>query len=215
MYYNSEEYSLTFRQIDDIEEKFINFICEYIMVKPFMWNEITNKILYNARLNYVKDTTFIITTYEIKENVVKSLFELFKDLLRRGFVTKIIYKKEFMIVHLYSYLIVKTLSSANNWLIIVTYQLIKDKWQDLNPYLNVTYESRLMTGEVELIVCKNNLPIIIFSSKMENNYRLLNVKKIFLYLFESRYDINQIDWEKLKFSYNLEEFEKKIKILIN
>ncbi len=185
------------------------------MVKPFMWNEITNKILYNARLNYVKDTTFIITTYEIKENVVKSLFELFKDLLRRGFVTKIIYKKEFMIVHLYSYLIVKTLSSANNWLIIVTYQLIKDKWQDLNPYLNVTYESRLMTGEVELIVCKNNLPIIIFSSKMENNYRLLNVKKIFLYLFESRYDINQIDWEKLKFSYNLEEFEKKIKILIN
>lgn len=214
MYYNTEEYSLTFNNLDLLEEEFIEYIVDYINIHPFIWNELTNRILYNQRITYVKDTTFIITTYEIKERYIKYFFELFKELLRMGYVNKIIYKKEFMIVHLYSECITKALSTPNDWIILMTYKLIKTKINYYDAFLNVTYESNSRKELLDLILCKDNIPKIIVNTKILKECYLSNIKKIWLYLFISRFDIVEDDWIKLKFNYNRTLFENELKSLI-
>lgn len=215
MYYNTENYSLTFTELDKIEEKFIDYIVNYINVYPFIWNELTNQILYDRMINYVRDTTFIITIYEIKNKNLKCFFELFKDLLRIGYVRKIIYRKEFMIVHIYSEFIAKALSTPNNWLILMTYKAIKSMHLRLEIFLNVEYESKLTKEELDLIICKNNIPTILINTKVIADVNITTIRKIWLYLFISRNDIMDDIWEKIKFSYDKAKYTKELRTIID
>lgn len=214
MYYNTEDYSFTFSNLDEIEEKFIDYIVNYINVYPFIWNELTNRILCNQMVNYVKDTTFIITIYEIKNKNLKWFFELFKDLLRIGYVRKIIYRKEFMIVHLYSKFITDALSTPNNWLVLMTYKTIKCMNMGLDLFLNVDFESKLTKEKLGLIICKNNIPIVIINTKVITNINLVAVEKIWLYLFISRNDTIDDKWEKIQFSYDNARYSEKLQAII-
>lgn len=215
MYYNTENYSLTFTELDKIEEKFIDYIVNYINVYPFIWNELTNQILYDRMINYVRDTTFIITIYEIKNKNLKCFFELFKDLLRIGYVRKIIYRKEFMIVHIYSKFIAKALSTPNNWLILMTYKAIKSMHLRLEIFLNVEYESKLTKEKLDLIICKNNIPTILINTKVIEDINITTIRKIWLYLFISRDDIIDDKWEKIKFSYDKAKYTKELRTIID
>ena len=215
MYYNTENYSLTFTELDKIEEKFIDYIVNYINVYPFIWNELTNQILYDRMINYVRDTTFIITIYEIKNKNLKCFFELFKDLLRIGYVRKIIYRKEFMIVHIYSKFIAEALSTPNNWLILMTYKAIKSMHLRLEIFLNVEYESKLTKEKLDLIICKNDIPTILINTKVIEDINITTIRKIWLYLFISRDDIIDDKWEKIKFSYDKAKYTKELRTIID
>lgn len=212
MYYASEKYSLTFEYLNEIEEKFIQDITDYIKMKPFIWNEITNKILYNRYITYVKDTTFIITLYEIEDNNLKSLFELLKELLRKGYVTKIIYKDEFIIVHLYSILITKILSSHNNWLIAITYSILSKSNLKIDIYLNVYYESKTEKKYIDSVVFQNNIPKITFITNFNDQLISEDMIKVLLYIFKTKEysDINPLFLQKIKFDYDLKKYRKKI-----
>lgn len=202
MYYTTNDYSITYRSLDEIEEKFVQYMIDYIKMKPFIWNEITNKILYNRLITYVKDTTFIITLYDIKNKNMKSLFDLLKNLLREGFINKLIYKKEFLITHLYSELVVKVLSEYNYWLIIMAYDIIKKENSNLKFYLNPIYQTSIRKIILDGIVFINETPKLIITTSLKNlkNHNLLEV--LLIYLFNTKDEINEQIINKIKFEYD-------------
>lgn len=208
MYYATEEYSLTFNFLEEIEENFIKDIKEYIMMKPFAWNEIT-KILYDRLITYVKDTTFIITLYTIKTNSLKYLFELLKELLRKGYVTRIIYKEEFIIVHLYSILITKILSSYNYWLVALSYSVIKNNNFEFDIFLNVFYESKDNSCYIDSVIFKNNYPKSFILSNYNKLLEDCSIPKALLYIYRT-IEHNQFEkyfLKKIKFNYDIEKYK--------
>lgn len=215
MYYNSENYSLTYEKNNHLDEKYIAYITQYILVRPFIWCQLLRKVFLNPLITYKKDTTFIITTYEIKDNIINWLFELLKEMLRKGFVKKIIYKKEFMIIHFYSYLIVKSLSIENYWLILITYYYLKQQKINLKLYLNVDYQSMTQKEEIDLLIIANNEPLIIIDNIAKEKLIMPNINKYLIYLFEKREEEANSDWKKLKFTFNRCDFEKKLALIVN
>lgn len=215
MYYTTNDYSITYRFLDDIEEKFVQYMIDYIKMKPFIWNEITNKILYNRLITYVKDTTFIITLYDIKNKNMKSLFDLLKNLLRKGYINKLIYKKEFIITHLYSELVVKVLSEYNYWLVIMTYDIIKKSYNTFQFYLNPIYQTSIKKITLDGIIFINEDPKLIITTSLKNLKNLDLLEILLIYLFNTKDEINEEFINKIKFEYddkfvtNLNNYFKK------
>lgn len=212
MYYATEKYSLTFNFLEEIEENFIKDIKEYIIMKPFAWNEITNKILYDRLITYVKDTTFIITLYAVKTNSLKYLFELLKELLRKGYVTRIIYKEEFIIVHLYSILITKVLSSYNYWLVALSYSVIKNNNFEFEIFLNVFYESKDNSCYIDSVIFKNNYPKTFILSNYNKSLEDCSISKVLLYIYRTieHHQFEKYFFKKIKFNYDIEKYKENL-----
>ena len=66
-YFKGNDYIINLKSINNIEEKFINFVYNESLSRPFLWLNLTEDILNNKSITYTINTTSIISTYLVKQ----------------------------------------------------------------------------------------------------------------------------------------------------
>ena len=84
---------LSYYNLKNIDYKFLDFTNQYIEKFPFKCYYTMEK-LSQKDIVYIKDTTMIIDLIKLEEDMVINVFNFFKDMLRRNFIKKIVYKKD-------------------------------------------------------------------------------------------------------------------------
>lgn len=130
-------HNISYYQYDHVEKVFIDKFNHLISTRPFKWCSFKYKILNNKKYCYFKDTTLVINLYLLNIDEAKNALFILKELLLTKGIEKIIYKKEFIIVHFHSYKIVELLKEPNLWIAVCLYKTIKYHF----PYLNVNLGS--------------------------------------------------------------------------
>ena len=201
-YYQGIDYIINFSNLDNIEEKFVKFVYEESLSRPFMWLIFTEDILNNKNITYSINTTSIISTYNVKQDESYYLFETLKQLLRIGAILKIIYKKEFIIVHYYNEFIKDTLTINNKWLnITVGELLLENKIVDKLDY-NSLYDDYKTNKKIDLLL-ELDQKLVICSTNMNNIINNTNLKNIYISITNKNKDCH-IPY--IKFNYIKEKF---------
>ena len=92
-------YSLMWIEKSKTDEKFLEYSYQYQKKYPFIWNYLVKKIICNPEISYFRDTTGIIHINLIDYKKLQNFFEILKGYLNIGVIEKVIYKKEFIIIH--------------------------------------------------------------------------------------------------------------------
>lgn len=100
-----------------IDYDFVLFFDKYISSYPFKCYNMM-ELFTNKEVVYTKDTTLIINLIKVSIDSLYNIFNLFKDLLRNNIISRIIYKKEVLIVYFKSDFIMSFFKIRNKWLII-------------------------------------------------------------------------------------------------
>lgn len=100
-----------------IDYDFVLFFDKYISSYPFKCYNMM-ELFTNKEVVYTKDTTLIINLIKVSNDSLYNIFNLFKDLLRNNIISRIIYKKEVLIVYFKSDFIMSFFKIRNKWLII-------------------------------------------------------------------------------------------------
>ena len=126
MHYKINEYTLIPYEYTKIEKEFFLEIKKIIDTFPLKIYDFFD-IIHNYDVSYIRDSTLIISLFKLNKNEISNVFEILKRFLRIKAVTKIFYKKEFIIVHFYSEIISKFLIEKKSWMYIDYYFIIKEK----------------------------------------------------------------------------------------
>lgn len=201
-YYQGIDYIINFSNLDNIEEKFVKFVYEESLSRPFMWLIFTEDILNNKNITYSINTTSIISTYNVKQEESYYLFETLKQLLRIGAILKIIYKKEFIIVHYYNEFIKDTLTINNKWLNITVGELLLENKIVDKLYYNSLYDDYKTNKKIDLLL-ELDQKLVICSTNMNNIINNTNLKNIYISITNKNKDCH-IPY--IKFNYIKEKF---------
>lgn len=109
---------------NELNYRIISEIIDIISTRPSWWIIFNVYIINNKRITYKKDTTFIISIYNMKDNHIVILYNILKRFYIIQVISKVIYKKEFVIVHLKDEECFKIMSDLNYWKECVVYYLI-------------------------------------------------------------------------------------------
>ena len=107
--------------------------------KPGVLKTFLLDIIANNKISYLKDTTIILTVYEMKVDDVIVLYKILKDLKRLKAVEKVINKKEFLIIGVYSLKIMEYFNNPNKWYILALKQALDELFNKSNSlvyYIN-------------------------------------------------------------------------------
>ena len=132
----------------------------------------------NADITYARDSTLIITLAKLRELMVKDLFEILNIFYQNNHIKKLIYKKEFLIIHFTSRYSLKVLCDKTYYMYIDYYFFFKDK--GLECYLNPIISIQNIKEEVDLV----------FNEKYVSRYSdLIKVKDGFVFYDKYKNDI--------------------------
>jgi len=160
-YLKGNDYIINLIKRDNIEEKFIEFVYTESLSRPFSWLNFIEDVLSNSKITYTINTTSIISTYLIKKEESYYLFETLKTLLRLSVIKKIIYKKEFIIVHYANEFIKEILTNKNKWLSITIGELLKENNIIDTIYYGAIYNDYKIKKEIDaLLIYKEQLIIL-------------------------------------------------------
>ena len=99
MFIDNNKYSIRNIDLNTIDKKFIDTSYKYLKQYPNKWYDIIYKIICNQKISYFKDTTAIIQISLLDINNTENFFILLKKYLNEKIIIKIIFKKEFIIIH--------------------------------------------------------------------------------------------------------------------
>ncbi len=133
-YLVSSTYNVNYYDYTPLELEFMKKSYELGVTYPFKWYEFINKIVGNRKITYFKDTTMIVTIVDLELGQVKILFELLKEYLKLKLIRKVLYKREFIIVHFYTNKTKDVFEQPNLWISIFSYFMIKnsERYDDIN-----------------------------------------------------------------------------------
>lgn len=214
-YYFGQDYSLTYKRLDKLEEELIEMVYKFSTTRPLVWQNIHDHVLTNSLISYVKDTTCIISTYELTKNDAYWLFHILKEFLRKGQITKILYKKEFIIVHFYNKFIIDVLTTRKKWLSLVVYYQLK-KYFNGKFYLDTLYEDNNQRILLDLLYVSDDEKQKITFNVTKPLITSINSEIIvyYLYIYEERNVTTNRNIDKIKFNYQFPIFLKEIKKII-
>lgn len=137
---------LSYYELKRIDYLFLDFIDHYISKYPFKFYYIM-ETLNKKEIVYIKDTTMIIDLIKLEEDMIVNIFELFKELLRRNVIKKIVYKKEVLLVYFNCEFIISFFKSKDKWLIIpLVVELMKNKE-------NIYFDVYIKSVDVYKVMC--------------------------------------------------------------
>lgn len=210
-YLKGNDYIINLIKRDNIEEKFIEFVYTESLSRPFSWLNFIEDVLSNSKITYTINTTSIISTYLIKKEESYYLFETLKTLLRLSVIKKIIYKKEFIIVHYANEFIKEILTNKNKWLSITIGELLKENNIIDTIYYGAIYNDYKIKKEIDaLLIYKEQLIIL--------NTDLINIvdNQEFLNFYISISNVMQnIQIPYIKFNYIKKKFINNFLSYIN
>lgn len=100
--------------------KFVDYTNNLIRTKPFLWHNFIS-IFKNKVVYFEKNETLIISLLKLSDKQVETLFIVLKEYLKRKLFKKIIYKKEFIIIHFLETYSVTIFTNQDFWKYIPYY----------------------------------------------------------------------------------------------
>lgn len=115
-------------QFTEEELTFIDDFYSFLKKYPFKMFDML-KVLQNSEITYKRDTTLIITLCKLSNLMFKDLLSFFETLCKNQTITKIIYQKEFLILHFYNDFVVDILTNKTMYMYIDYYfALLKENF---------------------------------------------------------------------------------------
>lgn len=201
----SSTYNVNYYDYTKLELEFMKKTYELGMTYPFKWYEFINKIIGNRKITYFKDTTMIITIIDLEISKIKVLFEILKEYLKFKLIKKILYKREFIIVHFYSNKTKDVFEQPNLWISVMAYYMLKDGGIFGDISLRGVIHQAKYKEMVDLIIVTNDATYLLNSRiPLSNVYE--DVIPIYLYYEKNRnLHIPNFNYQ-LKFSFDEETF---------
>jgi len=201
-YLVSSTYNINFYEYTDLELNFMKKSYDLGMRYPFKWYEFMNKIIGNPKITTFIDTTMIVNLLDLEVSQIKILFELLKEYLKLKLLKKILYKKEFIIVHFHTQKTTEVFKEKNLWIAIFSYFILKEYYPSLDIYLRGVICENNHKEIVDLIVNTNNSTYLLNSTKaLSKNYDDA-VSSFILYDFPRNLKIPENTF-KIKFSFDV------------
>ncbi len=210
-----KNYIITSIEQSPVDEKFLKYSYQYLKKYPFMWRYLVKEIICKKEISYFRDTTGIIHIETIEFNKLSYLFELLKAYLNIGVIDKIIYKKEFIILHFHQnfhlqYFIYETFLLAIN-----LYFFLLTQYQNI---FTICYGAKLLDDKKSYLIeimLKYHEKLYLFSSNPNFNLDFSsNIKKLYLCDFPKHDFKKQANVEIFKISYSEKDYEDQIKKIV-
>lgn len=113
------------REFNNIEIDFMKITKEEINTHPFKMFDIM-KLFKNIEITYIRDTMMIISLLKLSKIMIFDLFDLLKKYYKCKIITKVIYKREFIIIYFYNLFIAYMFKNINTWMYIDYYHELKE-----------------------------------------------------------------------------------------
>lgn len=171
MYFVDRNFSIQTFDLSKLDNKFIEISYIYSNKFPFKWNFFVNKIIDKKEIFYARDTTSIININEIEFKKIDIVFEILKLYLNSGIIRKIIYKKEFAIVHFNDLFHIELLTNRGFLISIGLYKFIKEHFKMCSVYfggiLSIGSNKKIIT-----MIMKKDNKLYVFDYGSELTYKL-------------------------------------------
>ncbi len=165
---------------------------------PLWWTVFLEDIILNNNISYINHTTIIVSVYDISEDNIIIFYEILKKMKINHLVNKVINKREFVIIHLRSELVMKYLTSHNRWLSIVTYGILLKKFSPNSLELSPNDKEDLKLLDRGTVYHFYTEPQEVIKSNRNHKY-------IYLYKELNRKYVNNLDYQ-VKYLWNYQEF---------
>ena len=185
-----------------IDYDFILFFDKYITRYPFKCYNMM-EIFTNKEVVYIKDTTLIIYLIKVNDDELYNIFILFKDMLRNNIISRIIYKKEVLIIYFKSDFIMSFFKIRNKWLIIPLINVLLDL--EIKFYFDAFIKSNIVEKFMLLIEYKG-----FYITLDTGNYNKLD--DLHIPLIINFYNNNA---QNLKFSFDKTVFLENLNTKVN
>lgn len=200
-YLMSQSFNINYYDYSIIEQQFIKKTYEIGTTYPFKWYEFINKIIGNNEVTYFKDTTMIINLLNLDLSQVKILFEILKKYLKNNLVRKILYKREYIVVHFHSQKTMEIFSVKNLWIAVCCYYMLKDENSDVEVFLRGVIQNETSKELVDLVVMDQSKTYLInVTNALQNKYDDSEV--VYLYYDRNRNWNIPKDVKLLRFSFD-------------
>lgn len=200
-YLMSQSFNINYYDYSIIEQQFIKKTYEIGTTYPFKWYEFINKIIGNNEVTYFKDTTMIINLLNLDLSQVKILFEILKEYLKNNLVRKILYKREYIVVHFHSQKTMEIFSVKNLWIAVCCYYMLKDENSDVEVFLRGVIQNETSKELVDLVVMDQSKTYLInVTNALQNKYDDSEV--VYLYYDRNRNWNIPKDVKLLRFSFD-------------
>ena len=201
---------IIYNKLNYIDELFIDFINEEAYLTPFKFLDMMENIFNNKNINYVIDSTSVISTYLINIKDLEYFYLFLRKLLLKGFVNKIIYKNEFIIIHYNNLFIKNSLCLNNSWTILLIYNIFKELNLDVDCYLYSLFKNNTKEEVLDLLFIKDDNYIVFSSFSDINIASYIKVYNVLIY-----YPLKEITNEVFLFSFNKVFIKKKLINIFN
>lgn len=196
------KYEISYYQYDHIEKVFIEKLKHLIDSRPFKWYNFKYKILENKQYCYFKDTTLVINLYLLNLNEAENVLNILKELSLTKGIEKIIYKKEFIIVHFHSYKVTEIMKETNLWQAVCLYKTIKHHFPYLNVHLGALININNKYEKIDLLIEYNCDYFIINTYNEIKSQFPDNFYQCVFYLYKT---INHLKIKSLLINYSFSE----------
>lgn len=210
-YLMSGSFNINYYDYSELDLAFIKKTYEIGTTYPFKWYEFINQIINNPQVTYFKDTTMIVNLLTLDNSKIKTLFEILKEYLKNKLIRKILYKREYIIVHFHTIKSKEIFSIKNLWLSVCCYYMLRQENDELEIFLRGVIQKERTKELVDLVVVTNDKTYLINSTTpLINDYD--DSEKVFLYYERTRDLAVPKSTKILRFSFDasrlLSNFEK-------
>lgn len=207
-YLSHESLVINYFEYNKIDLMFMDKTYSIGIKYPYKWYEFIHSIIHNQRITYFKDTTMIVTLLDLDMNQIKILFEILKEYLKVKLLKKVLYYREFIIVHFHNIKTTNILRNKCLWISMFAYYMIKDKLYNIDIHLQGIIRDNEHKDIVDLIIKHNNILYLISSNKILDNI-YPNVRYVYLIDRLVNYKTLPNYYKNIKFSLNQNEFIKE------
>jgi hypothetical protein len=183
-----------------------NIINELNETHPLWWQDFIENIVNNKQITFINNTTLIFGLYELEVNELVILYNILKKFKKGKLLTKVINKREFLIVHINDETIMEYLIDQNKWLNLILYKNLNEIYGANCLILNPTNEETLRFVHQGIVFHFFTNPTKIYKSNKYHKY-------IYLYYNLHIKHLNLLD-NQLKYLRNKQEFNKKLNLIL-
>lgn len=186
MLISSDNYELNINELSNIDIVFIDKTTCYMESYPFKWKIFIYNIITNKLITYFRDTSAIIHINNLSIKEIEILFIILKEYLSIKVIVKIIYKKEFIIIHFNELF---NINLITNELILNSFKLytkINNSYLKCKMYLAPNFKFLNNNKIIPFVIEKEN-KLFLFDDNPMNEYKCFkNIQIIYTFVKKRR-----------------------------
>lgn len=194
--------------IDDI---FLKRALFYQQTYPFRWNYFVYDIISRPQMVYTKDSTVILNLNELPFKELQFLFEMLKDFLNHRIIQKIIYKREFIILHFHQEFHMEFFKTPSILMSLGLYQCLRENYPTYSIYYGAILIIHNEKYLIDLVLQKDNQFFLFDGASCIDEPFLDDTQVIYLYHHFPTKTIQNHPIHQLKWNYDIKQYEFALK----